>query len=102
MENSPLNTRFGTKIMIRIISYLVCVACAGWLLWESIGFRKSLRDNKDTALGHIAEYEPDIYDADGKVLNGFYEDVYADIPNMILPGIIMLSGATILLLKKTK
>jgi hypothetical protein len=88
--------------MIRIISYIICVACAGWLLWESIVFRQSLRANKDTALGYLVEYEADAFDPDGKILNGFYEDVYHDIPNMILPGIIMLSGATILLLKKQK
>ena len=88
--------------MIRIISYLICIACAGWLLWESIHFRKSLRSNKSRADANSVEYEQNLSGAHDKILNGFYEDIYSDIPNMILPGVIMLSGATILLLKKPK
>jgi hypothetical protein len=66
-------------------------------------FRQSLRNNKEQAEAYMFKCDPEFSGSyPGKTLNGFYEAVYHDIPNMIIPGIIMLSGATILLLKKPK
>jgi putative addiction module component (TIGR02574 family) len=43
------------------------------------------------------EFDPNSPGAHGKFLNGYYEDVYNNLPHMILPAILIFAGSTVLL-----
>ena len=82
--------------MIRMIAYGFCVAAAAWLVLGSIQFRQSIRDDVKTVHERMHQFDPESPGAHGKFLNAYYEDVYNNLPHMILPAMLMLVGATAL------
>jgi len=84
--------------MIRMITYACCVAATAWLVLGSIQFRQSIRDDVNQAHSRMYQFDPDSPESYGKFLNEYYEDVYKHLPHMILPAILMLVGATVLLI----
>ena len=93
-----LSATFGQENeMIRMIGYGLCVAAAVWLVVGSIQFRQTIRDDVNKAQARMYEFDPNSPGAHGKILNGYYEDVYRCLPHMILPALLVLGGSTVLL-----
>lgn len=84
--------------MTRLLAYLVCVAGFVWLGFESVRFRQEVRDSLQTAYAQMHQVIPDHATDAGKVLNGYYEEVYAKQPSIFWPAGLLLAGATALLL----
>ena len=69
-----------------------------WLGLESVRFRRSIRESLQAAYSRINRVLPDQATDAGKVLNSYYEDVYAHLPSVFWPAGMLMAGATILFL----
>jgi len=85
-------------IMSRVLAYLLCVAGFVWLGLESVRFRRSIRESLQAAYARMNHVVPEQATDAGKVLNSYYEDVYAHLPSVFWPAGMLLAGATILFL----
>ena len=86
--------------LVKIAAYIICIAGFVWLTLDSIRFRRSIRESLLPAYSALDRISPDSAADSGKVLNGYYEDVYNALPHTLVPGCLLLGGATILLLNK--
>jgi len=86
--------------LVRIAAYIICVAGFAWLILDGLRFRKSLRESLAPAYSALNRLFPESAADSGKVLNSYYEDVYEAIPHTVVPGLMLLGGATILLFNK--
>ena len=82
--------------MTRPLAYMVCLAGFVWLGFESLRFRQTLRSSLHEAYSRLHRVIPDHATDAGKVLNSYYEDVYANIPSILLPASMLIAGATVL------
>jgi len=84
--------------MIRLLSYVICIAAFAWLGLGSLHFRKSIRTSLKDAYALMDRVDPDHAGDNGKVLNSYYEDVYRHLPAIVVPACMLMIGATALLL----
>ncbi|HZJ17959.1 MAG TPA: hypothetical protein VFD27_23105 [Chthoniobacteraceae bacterium] len=84
--------------MIRLISYVLCLTAFIWLGVGSLRFRESIRVSLKEATSLMYRVDPDHAGDNGKVLNSYYEDVYDNMPAIVVPACILMVGATVLLL----
>jgi hypothetical protein len=84
--------------MLRLLSYVFCVAAFLWLGLESLQFRRSIRSSLSNAYALMHRVDPEHADDAGKVLNSYYEDVYRDLPAIVVPACLLMLGSTALLL----
>ena len=84
--------------MTRFLAYLVCLAAVVWLGFESLQFRQAIRDSLQEAYTRMYTVVPERATDAGKVLNSYYEDVYANMPSIFWPAGMLLAGATVLFL----
>ena len=82
--------------MSRVLAYLLCVAGFVWLGLESVRFRRSIRESLQAAYARMNHVVPEQATDAGKVLNSYYEDVYAHLPSVFWPAGMLLAGATVL------
>ncbi|MBA4387013.1 MAG: hypothetical protein C0404_03470 [Verrucomicrobia bacterium] len=88
--------------MFRFIGYMICLIAAGWLVLEDLYFRKAIRDDLDVAQEVMFKFDPDSPGAHGKIMNGYYSDIYKHLPHMIIPALLVCAGASVLLLSGRK
>ena len=88
--------------LLRIVACTICIAGFAWLILDSLRFRKSLRYSLLPGYSTLNRISPDSATANdyGKVLNSYYEDVYNALPHTLVPGFMLLAGATILCFNK--
>jgi len=84
--------------MTRPLAYLICVTGVAWLGFESLRFRQAIRDSLQEADKRIQHVVPESAADAIKVLNSYYEDVYANMPSIFGPAGVFMVGATILFL----
>jgi hypothetical protein len=84
--------------MSRYLAYLLCMVGFVWLGLESVRFRRSIRESLQAAYARMNDVVPAQATDAGKVLNSYYEDVYADLPSVFWPAGMLMAGATILFL----
>ncbi len=82
----------------RNTTYFFCVAGFVWLGVGNLQFRQSIRTTRSEAYASLNQLDPDAADRAGKILNSYYESVYDNLPPTLLPGSILMLGATLLLL----
>ena len=88
--------------MSRVLAYLLCVAGFVWVGLESVRFRRSIRESLQVAYARMNHVVPEQATDAGKVLNSYYEDVYAHLPSVFWPAGMLLAGATILFLARKR
>lgn len=86
--------------MIRFVTYACCFAAFVWLGLESLHFRKSIRTSLSDAYAMMQRVDPDHSNDNGKVLNSYYENVYRDLPAIVVPACMLMAGCTVLLVTK--
>ena len=88
--------------MSRYLAYLLCMVGFVWLGLESVRFRRSIRESLQAAYARMNDVVPAQATDAGKVLNSYYEDVYAHLPSVFWPAGMLMAGATILFLVRRR
>ncbi len=88
--------------MIRIVSYIFCLACVVWLVLGALSFRQSIRNDVNEAHARMSEFDSGSPGKHGKILNRYYEDIYENLPYMIFPASLVFVGSTILFVVNRK
>lgn len=86
--------------MTRPLAFLLCLAGVVWLGYESLHFRQAIRDSLQEAYSLMGQVVPERSTDAGKVLNSYYEDVYASMPSIFFPAGMLFVGATVLFLMR--
>lgn len=83
-----------------VIGYVLCAVAFCWLAVDNLQFRQSLR----TSLGEAYSLMPqdEMNDRPGKVLNWYYESLYAQLPDPIAPGLLLIGRAAILFISRRR
>ena len=84
--------------MIRTLVFAVALCCFAWLAYESVQFREQIRVDLTEAQAEGQRLDPGFAGGAGKVLNFYYESVYRDLPNTLVPASALIICAFILLL----
>jgi hypothetical protein len=88
--------------MIRVLTFAIGVCSFAWLTYESVRFRQRIRTDLAQAYGEGGRIDPNFAGGTGKVLNFYYESVYGDLPNTLLPASILIVCSLVLLLSPKK
>jgi hypothetical protein len=84
--------------MIRIFAFVLCFSGFVWIGIGDLQFRQSIRTTLRDAYADMERVAPGSAGDAGKVLNSYYESVYAHLPPTVLPASMLMLGATILLI----
>jgi hypothetical protein len=84
---------------LRLISFVIFIVAIMWLALDHLRFRHSLRTSLNAARSVSNELKLESTSGStDKVLNFYYESVYADLPHVTLPVFLLVAGSTALLL----
>jgi hypothetical protein len=88
--------------MIRILIFAIGFCSFVWLAYESVQFRQRIRTDLAQAYSEGERLEPGFAGGVGKVLNFYYESVYRDLPNTLLPATILMVCSVVLLISSRR
>ena len=86
---------------MRIAAYIACLLSIAWLFLDHLQFRQSLRTSLNSAYATLHRSDTASRDYSEKVLNSYYESLYAALPNVVLPGAILVAASTILVFSRS-
>ena len=82
--------------MIRLAVLAVSFCAFAWLVYESVHFRQQIRTDLAVARSELRRIDPDSAGGTEKILNFYYESIYRDLPNILVPGMSLLLACAIL------
>jgi len=83
--------------MIRILIFAIGFCSFVWLTYESVHFRQRIRTDLAQAYSEGERVLPGFAGDAAKVVNFYYESVYRDLPNTLLPATILMVCLAVLL-----
>jgi hypothetical protein len=84
-------------VKLRVLVFAVALCSFAWLTYESLHFRKAIRTNKGQVYSETQRSDPEAASAGEKMLNGYYESIYRDLPSILVPSLILLGCSVALL-----
>ena len=85
---------------MRVAAYSACLLSVAWLFLDHLSFRQSVRTSLDSAYAYLHKSDTASLDHSGKVLNSYYESVYAALPHVVLPGLILVAASSFLVFSR--
>lgn len=77
-----------------VVGYFLCAVAFSWIALDNLQLRQSLRTSLSEAYSLMSQDE--VNGQPGKVLNWYYESIYAQLPDPTAPGLLLICGAAIL------